>query len=598
MSDGSVGDQTTASTIAGGADTSGVPSTLPVRGFDDVAPNTLVWVHDVEPTSLHYDDPADRLAVTSWIRRALLEGLYGVSGATEYYPELLAEEGVVVANPDGSILITLMLRSGLRWSNGDLLTARDVEYTWNIWKEGCALDPDGSIADGSGCVYTASSRTGLDLITGLTVVSDTEFTISMSRFYAGWRGLFDEVYHPSFGADAAAVNGSLSEWRTPGGQALVSAGPMVFSEWERGFHLALVRNNDYHGSASPDARNRGVAAVDGVFIRFLPTIDEAIRAIEGGQAQVIMAQPQRVLGERLAGRTDFTVASAAGPVYEHWGFNLLNAHLADPAVREAIAYAVDKAALVNELYEPLFGAVLPEAGLGNTYWMTNQRAYEDHQLLYAGAQVDQAKAILEAAGYLLGADGVYSHPDRGRLSLRVGTTGGNELREAQQQILAVQLALAGIEIVPDNVDGDEYFLAQPFATDALLASVTRGVQGNPGLWDIAQFAWAGGPWPGANSENYLSGQSSNPYAFANAEFDAKVPLCDATLDNVERAACYNDLDRYLTTLEKGPDGLVVIPITQKPSFYGYASSVLSGAGIASDADAAGPLANVVDFSFK
>ncbi|MDA3040642.1 MAG: ABC transporter substrate-binding protein [Actinomycetota bacterium] len=356
-------------------------STLPVRGFDAVAANTLVWVHDVEPPSMHYDDPDNRLAVTSRIRRSLIEGLYGVSGATEYYPELLAEEDAVGASPDGSIVIMLKLRDGLRWSNGGPLTARDIEYTWNIWKEGCALDPDGSIADGSGCVYSASSRTGLDLVTGVAVVSDTEFTVSMSRFYAGWRGLFGEIYHPSFGADAAAVNSALAEWRTPDGQPLLSSGPMVFAEWERGFHLALVRNDAYHGSASPDARNRGVAAVDGVFIRFLPTIDEAIRAIEGGQAQVIMAQPKRVLGERLAARTDFTIASAAGPVYEHWGFNLLNPHLADPAVREAIAYAVDKAALINELYEPLFGAVLPEAGLGNTYWMTNQRAYEDHQLL-------------------------------------------------------------------------------------------------------------------------------------------------------------------------------------------------------------------------
>lgn len=596
------GDDETSESTAGvssstGDGSGGSSSTLPLRGFD-VPPNTLVWVHDVEPTSLHYDDPADRLAVTSWIRRALLEGLYGVSGATEYYPELLAEEGAVVDNGDGSVTINLKLREGLRWSNGDPLTVRDVEYTWNIWKQGCVLDPDGTIGDGSGCVYRATSRAGLDLISAFTVASDTQFSITMTRFYAGWRGLFDEVYHPLFGATADAVNAALGEWRTPDRAVLPSSGPMIFNQWERGFHLALVRNDQYHGSASPDARNRGVAAVDGVFIRFVQTVDQQIQAIEGGQAHVIMAQPQLVLGERLRSSADFTVASAAGPIYEHWGFNLLNVHLGDPKVREAIAFAADKTAVVKQLYEPLFGPVLPEAGLGNTYWMTNQRAYEDHQLVYAGAQVDQARASLAAAGYVTDPDGIYRHPDRGRLSLRIGTTGGNELRELQESIFAEQMRLAGIEIVVTNVEGDDYFLAQPFATDALLASVTRGQQGDPGLWDIAQFAWAGGAWPGSNSDNYLSAGSSNPYAFANAAFDAQAAVCDATLDNVLRAACYNDLDRFLTTLEKGPDGLVVIPITQKPSFYGYASSVLSGAGIASDADAAGPLANVVDFSFK
>ena len=47
----------------------------------------------------------------------------------------------------------------------------------------------------------------------------------------------------------------------------------------------------------------------------------------------------------------------------------------------------------------------------------------------------------------------------------------------------------------------------------------------------------------------------------------------------------------------GDDGLFVIPLTQKPSFYGYLSSQLSGAGVAPDANDAGPLTNVADFQF-
>ena len=45
-------------------------------------------------------------------------------------------------------------------------------------------------------------------------------------------------------------------------------------------------------------------------------------------------------------------------------------------------------------------------------------------------------------------------------------------------------------------------------------------------------------------------------------------------------------------------GLFMIPLTQKPSYYGYLSSVLQGAGVAPDAQGAGPLTNVVDFQFK
>ena len=34
---------------------------------------------------------------------------------------------------------------------------------------------------------------------------------------------------------------------------------------------------------------------------------------------------------------------------------------------------------MEPLYTPLFGDLLPTAGLGNAYWMSNQPAYEDHQ---------------------------------------------------------------------------------------------------------------------------------------------------------------------------------------------------------------------------
>ncbi len=584
-------------TASGSTTTEGATQT-DLGGLLSISENTLVWVHDQEPTSMHYDDPVHRLAVTSWIRRTLLEGLYGVSGATEFYPELLADEGEVVENDDGTVTVLLSLRPDLRWSNGEPLTTADVAYTWDIWREGCILEEDGTIGDGAGCVYLGGNRAGLDLITAVQPIDETEFSMTFVEFYAGWKGMFDEIFHPSFGADAAEVNVALATWQTPDGVPLVSAGPMIFDTWVRGVSLSLVRNDLYHGSASPDARNRGVAQVDGVLVQFVADTESQITAIEQGWAHVIMTQPQVAFGERLSGSGNFTVASAAGPIYEHWGFNVLNPHLADSRVREALAYALDKSEVVRELYEPLFGGVLPQEGLGNTYWMTNQRHYEDHQTVYAGPQTAQAARLLEEAGYVRGSDGTFEHPERGRLSLRVGTTGGNEMRELQQVIISEQMAAAGIEIVIDNVEGNDYFTAQPFATEALVAAATKGVEGDPNIWDIAQFAWAGSPWPGGNSASYLGGLPSNPYGFDNPDFDAQSRVCDTMIDNVERAGCYNDLDLYLTTLEKGDDGLIVVPLTQKPSYYGYLSSVLSGAGIASDADDAGPLANVVDFRFK
>ncbi len=558
---------------------------------------TLIWAHEQEPPDMHLDDPNNNLSITSWIRRGLIEGFYGVSGATEFYPELLAQEGEVVENEDGTVTINFVLRDGLSWSNGDALTSADVEYTWNLWKEGCVMEEDGTIGDGTDCVYLTGDRTGYDLISDMTVASETEFSITMVQFFAGWKAIFDEIYHPSYGADAAEVNENLREWANADG-VLVSSGPMIFDTWDRGVSMSMVRNDNYHGSASPDARNTGVAYVDGLQINFVADTDAQINALKAGEAQIIMTQPQLAFAERLATDENFTVASTAGPVFEHWGLNLLNVHLSDPLVREALAYGLDKSEVMAGLYTPLFGDSLPAEGLGNTFWMSNQGAYEDHQTEYAGKQSDAAKAKLEEAGYADSGDGIYEHPEKGRLTLRVGTTGGNALRELQQELIQNQMAESGFEIVIDNVDGGAYFGERPFSDEAIAASTSQGAEGDPTIWDITQFAWVGGPWPGGQAASYLGGNGNNPYGFANDAFDARAPECDATVDDAARAACYNELDKYVTTLEMGDDGLFMIPLTQKPSFYGYLSSQLAGAGVAPDANDAGPLTNIVDFQFK
>ena len=57
------------------------------------------------------------------------------------------------------------------------------------------------------------------------------------------------------------------------------------------------------------------------------------------------------------------------------------------------------------------------------------------------------------------------------------------------------------------------------------------------------------------------------------------------------------MDTYVTTLTQDPEqGLFMLPLTQKPSFFGYTSQ-LSQAAVAPDANSAGPLVNVVDYVF-
>jgi peptide/nickel transport system substrate-binding protein len=589
----------------GGSDDSSAPAPstpaapAPAGLYDDCASQTgeLVWAHEQEPPDMHLDDPSNNLTITAWIRASLWEGLYGISSGGVFIPELIDGPAELVENADGTVTISYKLRSGLTWSDGTPLTSADVKHTYDVVMEG--VDP----ATGEGGVYLVGSRVGIrDIIADSWVISsDTEFSFDLTAFFAGWPGLFTEVMPKHAIADAAAANEQLREWQSVDGSPLPSSGPMILTSWDRGVAMGLSRNDGYHGGHpdNDDIKNKGVACAATVRIAFVADTDAQINALKAGEADFIMTQPQLQFGDAFGNNPDFSLAASPGPVFEHWGLNTFGRHVSDPDVREALAFAMDKSKVMEALYTPLFGDALPGSGLGNTYWLSNSPYYVDNAGAagYGKGDVAAAAALLEGAGYVKGADGIYEHPERGRLTLRVGTTGGNVLRELQQQILQEQLKQAGFEIVIDNTPGAAYF-GVPFGAEHIECVVSRGTAGNCETWEITQFAWVGGPWPGGQSASYKTPENdstNNTYGYSNATFDALVEGCDSIVDDDERAACYNEADAYVTTRTKDRNGLFMLPLTQKPSFYTYSNRRLEAGAIAPDANNAGPLVYVVDF---
>ncbi len=570
-----------------------VANAEPVIGAAD---GVLVWVHDLEPPDLHADDPDNPSEVAWWVQQGLVEGLFGVSASNEHYPELLAIEPTISELNSGTVVIDYRLRDGLTWSDGTPLTSADVAYTYELIVEGCEVETDRSIVDATnvGCELDRANRFGYELITDFDVASETEFSITMAAFYGGWRNLFDRVFAAhAFGETARDVNANLREWTDVDGTPLPSSGPLTFRRWQPGVAIDLAPNEEYHGSVSPDATTAGPVEVAGIQIAFVADLDERIELLRAGEAHVLVTAPDPELAT-LTASDDVTVASSPGPIYEHVGLNLLNPHLAKPEVREAIAFAIDKAEVVAQVYAPIFGDLVPSDGLGNTFWMTNQAAYEDHQQPYAGADEAGARSALIDAGYRRGSDGVWTHPVDGRLTLRAGTTSEVAFRDEQLAVVVAQLERVGFEIEIDSQPGGLFFAAGPFAEEALAASASGGSSGDPDLWDIALFSWSSGPWPGVVSGIYRSESPSNPYGFSNPEYDVAATDCNDVFDDTERAACYNGLDRFVTTLDEGEDGLFMIPLSQRPRYVGWSASVEQGA-VVPDLLAGGPLVNAVDY---
>jgi peptide/nickel transport system substrate-binding protein len=560
----------------------------------DAGSGQLTWVHEQEPPDLHFDDPDNGLLIASWIQQGLFEGAFGVTADTAFVEELVSS--AEVEEDDDAFVYRYELREDLQWSDGEPLTAEHFEQTYELILDGVDLDEDDPV---EGATLAFSDRGDyLRIVPGsFEVEDDLTFSFETEEFFAGWPALFERVFPTHvLSDDGEEANEQLADFEVDG-EPLPSSGPFVFVEWDRGTSITLEANEEYHGrnQDNDDVVNNGPACVD-VEVRFLAGAQQMVEALTAGEADLVFTQPQVAFGERIVPNDQLTVASSPGTAWEHWGFNLYAPHVSRPEVREAIAYAVDKPQLMELLYTPLYGDLLPEEGLGHVYWMTHQPAYEDHTspLGYGSGDREAAAELMEEAGYELDDDGIWEHPDDGTATLRVGTTGGNQIRELQQQVLQQQLIRAGFDIVIDNVPGTDYFAERPFADEHTECVTSEGEDGNCELWEITQFAWLGGPWPGDSHISFLGRSPNNPYGYVDDDFDEAVFDCEEELDDDERAECYHDLSQRLTTREVDEDGLVVIPLTQKPQFYAYVDDNVRQIATAPDFRSGGPLAYGVD----
>ena len=83
-------------------------------------------------------------------------------------------------------------------------------------------------------------------------------------------------------------------------------------------------------------------------------------------------------------------------------------------------------------------------------WMTNQQPYVPNWSVYpASGDVDAANAMLDAAGWVRGSDGVRAKGGV-KLAFTIGTTPDNQARELSQQIIQAQMKKLGIEFTIKN----------------------------------------------------------------------------------------------------------------------------------------------------
>ena len=329
-------------------------------------------------------------------------------GAGEHVHEPLIQSTLTVTNPDLTIgydlaasmeasedglTWTVTLRDDAAFTDGEPLTAADAAFTYNT-------------------VKSTSSVNDFTMLDYAEAVDETTVVFHMTRPFSIWpytmaiTGILPEhAYDP-------AVYGSSP----------VGSGRYILKQWDRGQQVILEANPDYYGE--PPRMER-------VVILFMEE-DAAFLAVQAGQAD--LAYTSAVYSDQsVDGYSLLSVKTV-----DNRGINLPawnNAFTADPLVRHAINLGVDRQAIIDHVLNG-YGTPAYSVCDGLPWWYSATAEASDDP--------EQARALLDQAGWLPGPDGV-REKNGVRAALTVHYAAGDSVRQGIAAELANQLRELGIE---------------------------------------------------------------------------------------------------------------------------------------------------------
>ena len=477
-----------------------------------------------------------------------VDGNYQPSPVIEEAPSL--ENGLITEDP---FTVTYHIREDAVWSDGTPITSDDIRFTWRA-----ILDTTGTL-----------STSGVDLITDVDASDPTTAVLTFSEPYAPWADLFGGGTGFFLKSNEFTENTDLADdmlesipW---------SGGPWVLQSWDTE-EAVLVRNDAYWDTDR-------IPLIDQVTFVPREDTDTEIIALQTGEVAAIFPQPSPGVSERLSvDGIDFTVAG--GVVYEGLWPNQRSPQspiLAELAVREALAYAIDRQEIFDTVMAPIYpsGEVLQCAG-----WVPNVGDWCADDFADVTQDFDKAAQILTDAGWARNDDGVW---EKGGTPLVIewNTVAGNKRREDVQALVQEQVADFGIRFDINNLDAAELFQNRLPTLDfgmGLYANVTSPDPSVTTLYDSSQIP---------TEENGFSGQ--NAMAWDNETVTDLTRRADRELDPAARLELIHQIGA-----EARAD-VAWIPLYQLPNLTAWRSDQLGGPIGDYTASSYGGFANMYDW---
>ncbi|MBU2609370.1 MAG: peptide ABC transporter substrate-binding protein [Chloroflexi bacterium] len=468
--------------------------------------------------------------------------------------------------------VTFKMLEGLKWSDGESLTAADSVYSFEVY-----MDPD----------TPTPSRYAGEHTTSYVATDD------LTTVWTGLPGYLDATYFVNFWSPlpehqlgemtAAEIVESPEASRTPLGW-----GPFIITEWVAGSHITTVKNPNYFRAAE------GLPKVDKLIFRFVgEEPNPAIAAVVAGECDILTQDThlddQSELLIELEKTGALVPTFVTGTVWEHvdFGINPVETYdrpdfFEDLRVRQAVAMCLDRQAVVDSV-------MLGRSKIMHSYIPEEHPMYNPDVKQWP-FDVEAGKALLEEVGWkdedgdgFREAHGVADITDGTKLAFMWQSTTA-ELRVKYMQIFKEQLAACGIDLTIENLPAGQYFADGP-------EGPVFGRQ-----FDLGSFAWLTGVEPPCSL--YLSSEipseatgwaGQNDPGFSDAEYDI---ACNAAIQSLPGTPEYEQYHKQAQLLFS--EKLPVVPLFLRTKLAAYRPEVV---GFIMDPTANSEMWNIENFGF-
>jgi ABC-type transport system substrate-binding protein len=465
--------------------TSERPQSQPVRGGTYRA--ALPW----QPGALDPAFSTDIYSVT--VIQQVFDGLVQFDQSLNVVPALATDWRV---SPDG-LIYTFNLRRGVKFHNGDPVTAKDFVYSFTrILDPGQRASVRSFFEKLSGAeAYVRGKAKG---VAGLKALDPYILEIALKEPFAPFLSVL------AMKSSKVMCRREVERWGKDVGHHPVGTGPFRLESWS-GNQIVLSANADYF---------EGPPYLEKVVFTVYPGAQNEKIANDFHAGMLEETPVYGTITKELSAKTGYNLVRKPSLSLLFYGMNCRNELLTDPLVRQAISFAVNKPRIIREVYKDHFVLATTTLPPGMPGYTPENATYDYNP--------EKAKELLAKAGH--------EHPNK-KVSLTLLSASQSSVAQQELAMVAEDLAAVGIELqVQYQTDWPTF--------EARLSH--EGLQ-------MYRYAWFADIPDPDNFLNILCGSGSryNFMRYSNPRVDHLLSQALVETDVLKRAKLYREAERII-----------------------------------------------------